>query len=111
MKNGAIFHPLRVAVSGRTEGPSLWHMVEFLGERTNPREWNGSRGSKRAGSIPRAQLKVISGRRRGLTPPMEDRMSDEKFEMSGEADYRFPVARDVPGDGRTGRSWAKWLIR
>jgi len=35
VKNGAIFHPLRVAVSGRTEGPSLWHMVEFLGkERT-----------------------------------------------------------------------------
>jgi nondiscriminating glutamyl-tRNA synthetase len=35
VKNGAVFHPLRVAVSGRTEGPSLWHMVEFLGkERT-----------------------------------------------------------------------------
>jgi len=35
VKNGAIFHPLRVAVSGRTEGPSLWHMVEYLGkERT-----------------------------------------------------------------------------
>jgi glutamyl-tRNA synthetase len=32
VKNGAIFHPLRVAVSGRTEGPSLWHMVEFLGQ-------------------------------------------------------------------------------
>jgi glutamyl-tRNA synthetase len=32
VKNGAIFHPLRVAVSGRTEGPSLWHMVEFLGK-------------------------------------------------------------------------------
>jgi nondiscriminating glutamyl-tRNA synthetase len=35
VKNGAIFHPLRVAVSGRTEGPSLWHMVDYLGkERT-----------------------------------------------------------------------------
>ena len=35
VKNGAIFHPLRVAVSGRTEGPSLFHMVEYLGkERT-----------------------------------------------------------------------------
>jgi glutamyl-tRNA synthetase len=33
IKNGAIFHPLRVAVSGRTEGPSLWHMVEFLGKQ------------------------------------------------------------------------------
>lgn len=32
VKNGAIFHPLRVSVSGRTEGPSLWHMVEFLGK-------------------------------------------------------------------------------
>jgi len=32
VKNGAVFHPLRVAVSGRTEGPSLWHMVEFLGK-------------------------------------------------------------------------------
>jgi glutamyl/glutaminyl-tRNA synthetase len=32
VKNGAIFHPLRVCVSGRTEGPSLWHMVEFLGK-------------------------------------------------------------------------------
>ena len=26
-----IFHPLRVASSGRTEGPSLFHLVEFLG--------------------------------------------------------------------------------
>lgn len=35
VKNGAVFHPLRVCVSGRTEGPSLWHMVEYLGkERT-----------------------------------------------------------------------------
>jgi len=35
VKNGAVFHPLRVSVSGRTEGPSLWHMVEYLGkERT-----------------------------------------------------------------------------
>lgn len=33
VKNGAVFHPLRVAVSGRTEGPSLWHMVEFLGKK------------------------------------------------------------------------------
>ncbi len=33
VKNGAVFHPLRVCVSGRTEGPSLWHMVEFLGKK------------------------------------------------------------------------------
>ena len=32
VKNGAIFHPLRVAVSGRTEGPSLWPMVDYLGK-------------------------------------------------------------------------------
>jgi nondiscriminating glutamyl-tRNA synthetase len=32
VKNGAVFHPLRVAVSGRTEGPSLWHMIEYLGK-------------------------------------------------------------------------------
>ncbi len=31
VKNGAVFHPLRVSVSGRTEGPSLWHMIDFLG--------------------------------------------------------------------------------
>jgi len=28
---GQVFHPLRVAVSGRTEGPSLFHMLEVLG--------------------------------------------------------------------------------
>ena len=33
VKNGAVFHPLRVAVSGRTEGPSLWHMAAFLGKK------------------------------------------------------------------------------
>src|SRR5262249_12298930 len=33
VKNGATFHPLRVAVSGRTEGPSLFHMVEYLGKK------------------------------------------------------------------------------
>ena len=32
LKAGASFHPLRVAVSGRTEGPSLFHMVEYLGK-------------------------------------------------------------------------------
>ncbi len=35
IKNAAVIHPLRVAVSGRTEGPSLYHMIEYLGkERT-----------------------------------------------------------------------------
>ncbi|MFA5975439.1 MAG: glutamate--tRNA ligase [Elusimicrobiota bacterium] len=32
VKNGATFHPLRVAISGRTEGPSLFHMAEYLGK-------------------------------------------------------------------------------
>jgi len=32
VKNGAVFHPLRVSTSGRTEGPSLFHFVEFLGK-------------------------------------------------------------------------------
>jgi nondiscriminating glutamyl-tRNA synthetase len=30
-KNGQVFHPLRVAISGRTVGPSLFHMMELLG--------------------------------------------------------------------------------
>ncbi|MCB4791357.1 MAG: glutamate--tRNA ligase [Elusimicrobia bacterium] len=29
---GKVFHPLRVAVSGRTQGPSLFHMMEILGK-------------------------------------------------------------------------------
>lgn len=32
VKNGAVFHPLRVSTSGRTEGPSLFHFIEFLGK-------------------------------------------------------------------------------
>ncbi|HBB67855.1 MAG: glutamate--tRNA ligase [Elusimicrobia bacterium GWA2_56_46] len=30
-KAGAVFHPVRVAVSGRTEGPTLFRMIEYLG--------------------------------------------------------------------------------
>jgi nondiscriminating glutamyl-tRNA synthetase len=38
VKNAAVIHPLRVAVSGRTEGPSLYHMIEYLGKiRTQQR--------------------------------------------------------------------------
>ncbi len=33
VKNGAVFHPVRVAVSGRTQGPSLFHMLELLGKQ------------------------------------------------------------------------------
>ena len=32
VKNAAVFHPVRVAVSGRTQGPSLFHMLEVLGK-------------------------------------------------------------------------------
>jgi len=32
VKNAAVIHPLRVAVSGRTEGPSLYHMIEYFGK-------------------------------------------------------------------------------
>jgi glutamyl-tRNA synthetase len=32
LKNGQVFHPLRVATSGRTQGPSLFHYLEVLGK-------------------------------------------------------------------------------
>ncbi len=32
LKNGQVFHPIRVAVSGRTEGPTLFSMLEIMGE-------------------------------------------------------------------------------
>lgn len=32
LKTSQIFHPVRVAVSGREEGPSLFHMMELLGK-------------------------------------------------------------------------------
>lgn len=32
LKTAQVFHPLRVAVSGKTQGPSLFHMVELLGK-------------------------------------------------------------------------------
>jgi glutamyl-tRNA synthetase len=32
VKTGQIFHPVRVAVSGRTKGPSLFHMLEVMGK-------------------------------------------------------------------------------
>ena len=31
IKTGQVFHPIRVAVSGRTQGPSLFHMMEVFG--------------------------------------------------------------------------------
>lgn len=32
LKTGQVFHPLRVAVSGKTIGPGLFHMMEILGK-------------------------------------------------------------------------------
>jgi glutamyl-tRNA synthetase len=32
LKNAQVFHPVRVAVSGRTKGPSLFEMLELLGK-------------------------------------------------------------------------------
>jgi glutamyl-tRNA synthetase len=32
LKNGQVFHPWRVALSGRTIGPSLFHMMEIMGK-------------------------------------------------------------------------------
>jgi glutamyl-tRNA synthetase len=32
LKTGKVFHPVRVAVSGRTEGPTLFGMLEILGK-------------------------------------------------------------------------------
>lgn len=34
LKNGQVFHPVRVAVSGRTKGPSLFHMLEVMKKPT-----------------------------------------------------------------------------
>ncbi len=33
LKTAEVFHPLRVSVSGRTRGPSLFHMLEYLGKQ------------------------------------------------------------------------------
>lgn len=30
--NSKVFHPIRVAISGRTQGPSLFHMMEVMGK-------------------------------------------------------------------------------
>ena len=31
LKAGQVFHPVRVSVSGRTDGPTLFLMIEYLG--------------------------------------------------------------------------------
>ncbi|MDR3049576.1 MAG: glutamate--tRNA ligase [Elusimicrobiota bacterium] len=37
LKTGQVFHPIRVAVSGRTQGPSLFHLMELLGKNETNR--------------------------------------------------------------------------
>jgi glutamyl-tRNA synthetase len=32
IKTGQVFHPIRVAISGRKQGPSLFHMMEIMGK-------------------------------------------------------------------------------
>lgn len=32
LKNGEVFHPVRVAVSGKAQGPTLFKMIEYLGK-------------------------------------------------------------------------------
>jgi glutamyl-tRNA synthetase len=32
IKTGQVFHPIRVAISGRTQGPSLFHIMELMGK-------------------------------------------------------------------------------
>jgi glutamyl-tRNA synthetase len=34
LKNGQVFHPIRVSVTGRTEGPTLFLMLEIMGRET-----------------------------------------------------------------------------
>ena len=34
LKNGQVFHPIRVAMTGRTEGPTLFLMLEIMGKET-----------------------------------------------------------------------------
>jgi len=48
LKGGAVFHPLRVAVSGRTEGPTLFLMLELLGKQKVLERLNQARGQAAA---------------------------------------------------------------
>jgi glutamyl-tRNA synthetase len=40
IKTGLVFHPIRVAISGRTQGPSLFHMMELMGKNEVVRRIN-----------------------------------------------------------------------
>ncbi|OGR92674.1 MAG: glutamate--tRNA ligase [Elusimicrobia bacterium RIFCSPLOWO2_01_FULL_59_12] len=51
VKNAAVIHPLRVAVSGRTEGPSLYHMIEYLGKARSLQRMKKAQSLLAAGKI------------------------------------------------------------
>jgi glutamyl-tRNA synthetase len=42
MKPGAVFHPIRVSTSGRTQGPSLFHYLELLGKERSLKRMRGT---------------------------------------------------------------------
>jgi nondiscriminating glutamyl-tRNA synthetase len=46
LKAGQVFHPVRVAVSGRTKGPSLFHMLEVMGKERSVARLNRTIGDK-----------------------------------------------------------------
>lgn len=51
LKNAGVFHPVRVGVSGRTQGPSLFHMLEVLGKETVLSRLGATRDKLLAGQI------------------------------------------------------------
>jgi len=50
-KAGQVFHPVRVAVSGRTEGPTLFKMLEYLGKDAVVRRLNRAAKKLAAGEF------------------------------------------------------------
>ncbi|MCL2334572.1 MAG: glutamate--tRNA ligase, partial [Endomicrobia bacterium] len=55
--NGKVFHPIRVAISGRTQGPSLFHMMEVMGKDEVE---NRIRATSRKYSYEKMEKKLIS---------------------------------------------------
>jgi glutamyl-tRNA synthetase len=51
VKNAGVFHPVRVAVSGRTQGPSLFHMLEVLGRDRAVQRLQDTRARLQSGAI------------------------------------------------------------
>lgn len=51
IKNAAVFHPVRVSVSGRTQGPSLFHMLEVLGQARSVERIKSTISKLEAGSL------------------------------------------------------------